>query len=116
MKQVKPKKSLGQHFLKDSKVSKKIVDSLISKKLNTIIEIGPGMGALTNVLNQDGISIKAIDIDKNNIDYLSKHFKGPAKFEFFQGDILSIPLNFLIVSVVLINISIYNSINEHEWI
>ncbi len=53
------------------------------------------MGALTNVLNQDGITIKAIDIDKNNIDYLSKHFTGPAKFEFFQGDILSIPLNFL---------------------
>ena len=53
------------------------------------------MGALTNVLNKDGISIKAIDIDKNNIDYLSKHFKGPAKFEFFQGDILSTSLNFL---------------------
>jgi 16S rRNA (adenine1518-N6/adenine1519-N6)-dimethyltransferase len=53
------------------------------------------MGALTNTLNQDGISIKAIDIDQNNIDYLSKHFKGPAKFEFFQGDILSTSLNFL---------------------
>ena len=40
-------------------------------------------------------SIKAIDIDKNNIDYLSKKFTGPAKFEFFQGDILSTSLNFL---------------------
>ena len=44
---------------------------------------------------QDGIFIKAIDIDQNNIDYLSKQFTGPAKFEFFQGDILSTPLNFL---------------------
>ena len=51
--------------------------------------------ALTNTLNQDGIFIKAIDIDQNNIDYLSKQFTGPAKFEFFQGDILSTPLNFL---------------------
>jgi 16S rRNA (adenine1518-N6/adenine1519-N6)-dimethyltransferase len=68
----------------------------ISPQTNSnFFEIGPGMGALTNVLNQDGISIKAIDIDKNNIDYLSKHFKGPAKFEFFQGDILSTSLNFL---------------------
>ncbi len=53
------------------------------------------MGALTNTLNQDGIFIKAIDIDQNNIDYLSKQFTGPGKFEFFQGDILSTPLNFL---------------------
>jgi 16S rRNA (adenine1518-N6/adenine1519-N6)-dimethyltransferase len=53
------------------------------------------MGALTNTLNQDGIFIKAIDIDQNNINYLSKQFTGPAKFEFFQGDILSTPLNFL---------------------
>ena len=68
----------------------------ISPQTNSnFFEIGPGMGALTNVLNQDGVSIKAIDIDKNNIDYLSKHFKGPAKFEFFQGDILSTSLNFL---------------------
>ena len=68
----------------------------ISPQTNSnFFEIGPGMGALTNVLNQDGISIKAIDIDKNNINYLSKQFTGPAKFEFFQGDILTTSLNFL---------------------
>jgi 16S rRNA (adenine1518-N6/adenine1519-N6)-dimethyltransferase len=68
----------------------------ISPQTNSnFFEIGPGMGALTNTLNQDGIFIKAIDIDQNNIDYLSKQFTGPAKFEFFQGDILSTPLNFL---------------------
>ena len=68
----------------------------ISPQTNSnFFEIGPGMGALTNVLNQDGIFIKAVDIDKNNIDYLSKQFTGPAKFEFFQGDILTTSLNFL---------------------
>ena len=51
--------------------------------------------SIYEVIPFDPTIIKAIDIDKNNIDYLSKHFKGPAKFEFFQGDILSTPLNFL---------------------
>ena len=74
------RRKFGQNYLSDPAI---------------IFEIGPGMGALTNILNRDGISIKAVDIDKNNIDYLSKQFIGPAKFEFFHGDILSTPLNFL---------------------
>ena len=50
MKELKPKKRLGQHFLKDSNIAKKIVDGLNYNDLNCIIEIGPGMGILTDHL------------------------------------------------------------------
>ena len=74
MKQVKPKKHLGQHFLKDFNVSKKIADSLISKKLKNIIEIGPGMGILTQHLIINKTQTFFIEIDKESIIYLNKKF------------------------------------------
>ena len=89
------RRKFGQNYLSDPAIIFEMGQAISPQINSNFFEIGPGMGALTNVLNQDGISIKAIDIDKNNIDYLSKHFKGPAKFEFFQGDILSTSLNFL---------------------
>jgi len=89
------RRKFGQNYLSDPAIIFEMGHAISPQTNSNFFEIGPGMGALTNVLNQDGISIKAIDIDKNNIDYLSKHFKGPAKFEFFQGDILSTSLNFL---------------------
>ena len=89
------RRKFGQNYLSDQAIIFEMGHAISPQTNSNFFEIGPGMGALTNVLNKDGISIKAIDIDKNNIDYLSKHFKGPAKFEFFQGDILYTPLNFL---------------------
>jgi len=89
------RRKFGQNYLSDPAIIFEMGQAISPQPNSNFFEIGPGMGALTNVLNQDGITIKAIDIDKNNIDYLSKHFKGPAKFEFFQGDILSTSLNFL---------------------
>lgn len=74
MKQVKPKKHLGQHFLKDFNVSKKIADSLISKKLKNIIEIGPGMGILTQHLIINKTQTFFVEIDKESIIYLNKKF------------------------------------------
>ena len=89
------RRKFGQNYLSDPAIIFEMGQAISPQTNSNFFEIGPGMGALTNVLNRDGISIKGIDIDKNNIDYLSKQFKGPAKFEFFQGDILSTPLNFL---------------------
>ena len=74
MKQIKPKKYLGQHFLKDSKVSKKIADSLSSKKLKTILEIGPGMGILSQHLKINKTQTFFIEIDKESIIYLNEKF------------------------------------------
>lgn len=74
MKRVKPKKYLGQHFLKDSNISKKIVEGLISQNLNSIIEIGPGMGILTQHLINKKTKTYFIEIDKESITYLKNVF------------------------------------------
>ena len=89
------RRKFGQNYLSDPAIIFEMGQAISPQANSNFFEIGPGTGALTNALNHDHISIKAIDIDQNNIDYLSKQFTGPAKFEFFQGDILSTPLNFL---------------------
>jgi 16S rRNA (adenine1518-N6/adenine1519-N6)-dimethyltransferase len=89
------RRKFGQNYLSDPAIIFEMSQSISPQIGSNFFEIGPGMGALTKVLNLDGIFIKAIDIDKNNIDFLSNKFKGPATYEFLHGDILSFPLNFL---------------------
>ncbi|MES2881562.1 MAG: 16S rRNA (adenine(1518)-N(6)/adenine(1519)-N(6))-dimethyltransferase RsmA [Bacteroidota bacterium] len=65
------KKSLGQHFLKDEVVCRKIVDELQKCRFNNLIEVGPGSGALTKYLIQiPGINFKAVEIDDEKVAYL----------------------------------------------
>ena len=115
------RRKFGQNYLSDPAIIFEMGQAISPQTNSNFFEIGPGMGALTNVLNQDGIFIKAVDIDKNNIDYLSKQFTGPAKFEFIQGDILSMPLNFLedkkyrIVGNLPYNISTQIILNFINW-
>ena len=74
---VRPKKSLGQHFLTDLSAAARIVDSLETKpeENNDVLEIGPGMGVLTQyLLNRNEISLKAVEIDRESVDYLLVHF------------------------------------------
>lgn len=67
---VKAKKSLGQHFLKDQNIARKITDSLLPMT-SEVLEIGPGMGVLTRHLFADNrFSVRAIDIDSESIEYL----------------------------------------------
>jgi 16S rRNA (adenine1518-N6/adenine1519-N6)-dimethyltransferase len=71
---VRPKKSLGQHFLKDENIAKKIVESL-SPGCNDILEIGPGTGILTRfLLEREDTNLKVIEIDHDSIEYLQEHF------------------------------------------
>ena len=77
MKYVKPKKKLGQHFLKDDNLAKKIVDSFnASLNTNNILEIGPGMGALTKHLLPIPVDsvVKLAEIDHDSISYLINKF------------------------------------------
>ena len=60
--------------MKDSNISKKIVEGLVSKKLNSIIEIGPGMGILTQHLINSKTKTYFIEIDKESITYLNNVF------------------------------------------
>ena len=50
MSYVRPKKSLGQHFLKDQNIAQKIVDTIDGLPQKTVLEIGPGTGVLTSLL------------------------------------------------------------------
>jgi 16S rRNA (adenine1518-N6/adenine1519-N6)-dimethyltransferase len=67
------KKSLGQHFLKDENICRKIVDELTKCVFNNLLEVGPGGGALTKYLIQlPGINFKAVELDEEKVLFL-KH-------------------------------------------
>jgi len=69
------KKSLGQHFLKDENVCRKIISALEKQKFERLLEIGPGGGALTKFLvNIHGIDFKAIELDEEKVDYLLRSY------------------------------------------
>jgi 16S rRNA (adenine1518-N6/adenine1519-N6)-dimethyltransferase len=72
---VKPKKSLGQHFLNDKNIARKIVDSLSWENYRCVAEIGPGMGVLSEYLLQlPGREIKFLEIDRSSVEYLTLKF------------------------------------------
>jgi 16S rRNA (adenine1518-N6/adenine1519-N6)-dimethyltransferase len=74
---VKPKKHLGQHFLKDLETCEKIANQVtFHRGCKRVLEVGPGMGALTDFLkSHDGIELFLVDIDAESIEYL--HHKYP---------------------------------------
>ena len=75
MKSVRAKKHLGQHFLKDEEVAKKIADTLTLNNYNNVLEIGPGMGVLTKYLIEKDIDLIAMELDSESVSYLKTHFK-----------------------------------------
>lgn len=87
MNTVRAKKHLGQHFLKDQNIARKITESLLPVTTE-VLEIGPGMGVLTRHLFKDKrFSVRAIDIDKESIEYL--HSELPEyKERIVSGDFL----------------------------
>src|SRR5436190_12116185 len=69
------KKSLGQHFLKDENISRKIIEALKQNEFDQLLEIGPGGGALTKYLAQiEGIDFKAVEIDDDKVKFLLKTY------------------------------------------
>ena len=74
MKQVKPKKNLGQHFLTDLDVARRIADTVDACPQLPILEIGPGMGVLTQYLVKKGREVKAVEIDSESVAYLNERY------------------------------------------
>jgi len=74
MEKVKAKKHLGQHFLNDENIAKKISDTLSLKGYNKVLEIGPGMGVLTKYLLEKSIETYVIEIDTESVKYLNTHY------------------------------------------
>jgi len=71
---VRAKKHLGQHFLRDENIAKKIADSLSLKGYKKVLEIGPGMGVLTKYLLEKDIITYVIEIDSESVEYLQANY------------------------------------------
>ena len=71
---VKAKKHLGQHFLKDENIAKKIAETLSFKGYDSVLEIGPGMGVLTKYLLDKDITTYVIEIDSESVEYLQANY------------------------------------------
>lgn len=74
MKQVKPKKNLGQHFLTDLSIAKRIADTVDACPDIPILEVGPGMGVLTQYLMEKDREVKVVEIDDESVAYLYERF------------------------------------------
>lgn len=85
--QVRPKKSLGQHFLRDENIARKIVNSLHHDRVVSILEVGPGTGVLTKYLFGLGINTHLMEIDAASCDYLARQFPDRTGY-IHQGDFL----------------------------
>lgn len=93
MKGVRAKKHLGQHFLKDTNIAKKIVDSLSGhKKYHKLLEIGPGTGVLSDFLIEKAdYDLLFMDVDQESIDYLQNKYPAQ-KDKIIKEDFLRIDL------------------------
>ena len=93
---VRAKKHLGQHFLNDENVAKKIADSLTGQGYTNILEIGPGMGVLTKYLLEQESKITVMELDSESVTYLKETFPienftlntTSEKFMVMEGDFL----------------------------
>ncbi|WP_243473630.1 16S rRNA (adenine(1518)-N(6)/adenine(1519)-N(6))-dimethyltransferase RsmA [Winogradskyella sp. MH6] len=72
--QVRAKKHLGQHFLRDENIAKKIADTLTLQGYKDVLEIGPGMGVLTKYLLKKDIKTHVIEIDTESVEYLKNNY------------------------------------------
>jgi len=117
------KKSLGQHFLKDENISKKIVSALRQRLAETdvqqLLEVGPGAGALTKYLLQiANIDFKAVELDADKVAYLEKNFPS-IKDKIIHKDFLDIDApfenSFIVVGNFPYNISTQIVFKVLEW-
>ena len=90
--EVRAKKALGQHFLKDENIALQIAESLTGLTPH-VLEIGPGMGVLTKYLyNRENIDFHAIEIDTESVEYLHAHYP---LLHVIEGDFLALDLSTL---------------------
>lgn len=88
MQQVRAKKFLGQHFLKDLSVAQRIAETIPSGR---VLEIGPGMGVLTQfLLKNPNIDLTAIELDRESVKYLANCYP---ELHLIEGDFLKLNLN-----------------------
>ncbi len=98
---VRAKKHLGQHFLTDEGIAKKIADALTETGYHHVLEIGPGMGVLTKYLLEKKPKITVMELDYDSVAYLKESFPlehikldtSKEKFSILEGDFLKQDIN-----------------------
>lgn len=93
MKTVTPKKRLGQHFLIDLSVAKRIADTVDVCPGLPVLEVGPGMGVLTQYLLEKERSIKVVEIDEESVTYLCKNLPALGEDNIIPDDFLKMHLD-----------------------
>jgi len=88
---IRPKKHLGQHFLQDENIARKIVACLPDEARN-IVEIGPGMGVLTKYLVKKEARLWLVEYDREAVEFLSKEFSGYPDLKICHADFLEWPI------------------------
>ncbi len=91
-KQVRAKKFLGQHFLKDESVAEQTANLVGRNSVKNWLEIGPGMGVLTKYLIEKPIELKAVELDRDSVTYLEKEMP---TLEVHEADFLKIDVGAL---------------------
>jgi len=71
---IRPKKSIGQHFLKDLGIAQRIAESLSAYRGLPVLEVGPGTGVLTRFLLKEGHDLSVVEIDLESVNYLEQNF------------------------------------------
>ena len=94
MKLVKPKKFLGQHFLKDLKIAEAIADTVDACPEIPILEVGPGMGVLTQYLLKKDRPLKVVELDYESVAYLKETYPS-LKEDIIESDFLKMRLDTL---------------------
>jgi 16S rRNA (adenine1518-N6/adenine1519-N6)-dimethyltransferase len=84
-----PKKRFGQHFLTDRRLLGRIADALEATRDDTVIEIGPGRGALTEALLERAGRVIAIELDRDLAAMLRERWGGEPRFTLVEGDVLA---------------------------
>lgn len=84
----RPRKRFGQHFLADPRTLARIVEALAPEPTDTVVEIGPGRGALTDLLTARCRRLIAIEIDRDLVRHLKARYEGQPKVEVVEGDAL----------------------------
>jgi len=85
---IRPRKSLGQHFLRDPRISRKIVDALGPRHDDVVLEIGPGEGALTELLAATECTLVLVDLDLRVVEAMRNRL--PGRVEILHRDILTV--------------------------
>lgn len=89
---VRAKKNLGQHFLTDLSIAERIADTLADYKAMPVLEVGPGMGVLTQFLLQKGYDLKVVELDGESVSYLKVNYPATLDKRIIEADFLKLRL------------------------